>query len=125
MNIVLSKNEKHPATQVDLTPTVNLEDKKVLFVYGLGRRRGDNKVSASLTTSRLEDLLHAKSYVLYSPEDDGDDTPEIQGKVSEFWASQGFQVSCVGISRNLRDNMNVVDYKNLLTEIHNSTFGSN
>lgn len=119
MNIILNKNEVQPVTQAEVGASLNLEEKKVLFVYGLGNSRGDNHVSSSTDSSRIAEVIHGKNYEVLEFDDSG---PNIESKATEFWESQGFAINCVGIAKNIRRTMTGVDYKQFLHDLYSASF---
>lgn len=124
MNIILSKKEKHPTMQGEITQAINLDDKKVLFVYGLAGSRGDNLVSCSIPSDRFNTSVAAKGLTVYNIEDSGDGTPDVEGTVRAYWEREGFQVALVGISKNVRTSKNTAEYRLILADLHAAIFGA-
>lgn len=122
MNIILSTKEKHPITQAEIQNVVDLNEKKVLFVYGLAGSRGDNHVSSSSMGDTLAAHVASLGLSVYNPEDEGDDRPALEDTVKAFWEREGFQVACVGISKNVRISKTASDYKALLSGLFTKLF---
>ena len=124
MNIILSTKENHPVSQAELGSVVDLNEKKVLFVYGLANSRGEGKISSSIVTGAFSGKVANAGYDVYNPEDEGNDTPEVVDTVRAFWEREGFQVAVVGIAKNIRATKLAADYTLLLRELHTAIFTS-
>lgn len=122
MNIMLSAKEKHPVTQADVCGSLNLSDKKVLFVFGLANSRGENKVYLHSNGGVSSDFLASHDLEDYSYSENGDRTPELVEPFLASWTRQGFEVAIVGLSKNLRQK-DAASYKRLLEEIYAEVLG--
>ena len=123
MNIILSNKEKHPASQAEVCASLDLADKKVLFVFGLANSKGDNKVYVNSGDGLDGAFLRLHNLKEYSYLDEGEDTPELLEPTLKFWERQGFEVAVVGISKNVRRSGDAGLYKLLLQELHSALLG--
>lgn len=111
MNVLLTKSEAHPVEDT-VFPKAE-EDKDALFVFGIHRLRGDNKIYLSESTPSVVTFLNGKGLGLID-QAQGDNFARAQGTATVL-REMGYQhIILVGVSYNVRKTWTDAQYIELI-----------